>query len=151
MSNASLTFLGGAGTVTGSRHLLRLEARVLVDCGLFQGLKTLRLKNWAAFPVDPTAIDAVVRDEILDLLRASDTIFPRSGHSAVSNAPLTASTTQQAQVTLASGDTIDAGRFVLVRHIGRWVESVARGCPDEDQKLFPVIFDPGETIGLARR
>ncbi len=60
MSNASLTFLGGAGTVTGSRHLLRLGARILVDCGLFQGLKTLRLKNWAAFPVDPTAIDAVV-------------------------------------------------------------------------------------------
>lgn len=61
MSKASLTFLGAAGTVTGSRHLLRLGSRnILVDCGLFQGLKSLRLKNWAAFPVDPSTIDDVV-------------------------------------------------------------------------------------------
>ena len=44
----SLTFLGAAGTVTGSKHLLDLgDRRVLVDCGLFQGLKELRLRNWA--------------------------------------------------------------------------------------------------------
>lgn len=56
-----LKFLGGAGTVTGSRHLLSLGARrILVDCGLFQGLKALRLKNWAEFPVDPATIGAVV-------------------------------------------------------------------------------------------
>lgn len=61
MPKASLTFLGAAGTVTGSRHLLRLGGRsILVDCGLFQGLKALRLKNWAAFPVDPETIDDVV-------------------------------------------------------------------------------------------
>ncbi len=61
MSQASLTFLGAAGTVTGSRHLLRVGGRsILVDCGLFQGLKELRLKNWAAFPVDPETIDDVV-------------------------------------------------------------------------------------------
>lgn len=61
MPKASLTFLGAAGAVTGSRHLLRLGGRsILVDCGLFQGLKDLRLKNWAAFPVDPATIDDVV-------------------------------------------------------------------------------------------
>lgn len=61
MSKASLTFLGAARTVTGSRHLLRVGGRsILVDCGLFQGLKELRLKNWAAFPVDPSTIDEVV-------------------------------------------------------------------------------------------
>jgi metallo-beta-lactamase family protein len=61
MTKASLRFLGGVGTVTGSRHLLRLGGRtILVDCGLFQGLKALRLKNWAEFPVDPSTIDAVV-------------------------------------------------------------------------------------------
>ena len=50
----SLTFLGAAGTVTGSKHLLDLGMhRVLVDCGLFQGLKELRVRNWAALPVDP--------------------------------------------------------------------------------------------------
>ena len=57
----SLTFFGAAGTVTGSKHLLDLGThRVLVDCGLFQGLKELRVRNWAALPVDPRRIDAVV-------------------------------------------------------------------------------------------
>jgi metallo-beta-lactamase family protein len=56
-----ITFLGGAGTVTGSRFLVDADgARVLVDCGLFQGLKELRLRNWDPFPVDPASIDAVV-------------------------------------------------------------------------------------------
>ncbi|MBK0393917.1 MBL fold metallo-hydrolase [Ramlibacter algicola] len=56
-----LTFLGGAGTVTGSRFLLEHGGRrLLVDCGLFQGLKQLRLRNWAPFPVPPASIDAVV-------------------------------------------------------------------------------------------
>ena len=58
---ATLTFLGAAGTVTGSKHLLDLgDHRVLVDCGLFQGLKELRERNWAALPIDPRKIDAVV-------------------------------------------------------------------------------------------
>ena len=57
----SLTSLGGAGTVTGSKHLLEIDgARLLVDCGLFQGLKVLRERNWAPFPIDPKTIDAVI-------------------------------------------------------------------------------------------
>jgi metallo-beta-lactamase family protein len=57
----SLSFLGGVGTVTGSRFLLESDGRrVLIDCGLFQGLKQLRLRNWAPFPVKPAAIDAVL-------------------------------------------------------------------------------------------
>jgi metallo-beta-lactamase family protein len=57
----TLTFLGAAGTVTGSKHLLDLgDRRVLIDCGLFQGLKELRLRNWAALPLDAAKIDAVV-------------------------------------------------------------------------------------------
>jgi metallo-beta-lactamase family protein len=57
----SLSFLGGAGTVTGSKFLVEHEGyRVLVDCGLFQGFKALRLKNWAPFPMEPGGIDAVV-------------------------------------------------------------------------------------------
>ena len=56
-----LRFLGAAGTVTGSRFLVDgPRARVLVDCGLFQGLKPLRLRNWEPFPVEPETIDAVV-------------------------------------------------------------------------------------------
>lgn len=57
----TIQFLGAAGTVTGSRFLLEFEGtRVLVDCGMFQGLKELRLKNWADFAVEPESIDAVV-------------------------------------------------------------------------------------------
>jgi metallo-beta-lactamase family protein len=56
-----LRFLGGTGTVTGSRFLVETgTARVLVDCGLFQGLKELRLRNWAPFPVPPASLDAVL-------------------------------------------------------------------------------------------
>jgi metallo-beta-lactamase family protein len=58
----NLTFLGGAGgTVTGSKHLLENgESRVLLDCGLFQGLKELRRRNWAPPPVDPRTLGAVI-------------------------------------------------------------------------------------------
>lgn len=56
-----LTFLGGVGTVTGSKYLVEAAStRLLVDCGLFQGLKNLRLKNWAPLPVDPRSIGSVV-------------------------------------------------------------------------------------------
>ncbi|QYG92228.1 MBL fold metallo-hydrolase [Iamia sp. SCSIO 61187] len=55
-----LSFLGAAGTVTGSRFLIDTPgARVLIDAGMFQGLKGLRRRNWAPFPVDPSTIDAV--------------------------------------------------------------------------------------------
>lgn len=57
----ALHFLGGASSVTGSRHLVEHDgSRVLVDCGLFQGLRELRRRNWEPFPVDPASIDAVV-------------------------------------------------------------------------------------------
>lgn len=61
MSRLSLTFLGAAGTVTGSKHLLEVDGRrILVDCGLFQGLKELRLRNWEPLPIEPATIDAVI-------------------------------------------------------------------------------------------
>jgi metallo-beta-lactamase family protein len=56
-----LTFLGATNTVTGSKFLLTLGTKnVLIDCGLFQGLKELRLRNWSKFPIDPKLIDIVV-------------------------------------------------------------------------------------------
>ena len=55
---ATLTFLGAARTVTGSKHLLDVgPTRVLVDCGLFQGLKAIRERNWEPFAVPPSSID----------------------------------------------------------------------------------------------
>ena len=56
-----LTFLGAVGTVTGSKYLLEAGGqRLLIDCGLFQGFKQLRLRNWAPLPFDPAGLDAVV-------------------------------------------------------------------------------------------
>jgi len=61
MGRASLQFLGAAGTVTGSKFLLQVgRRRLLIDAGLFQGLKELRLRNWADPPFDPSALEAVV-------------------------------------------------------------------------------------------
>lgn len=56
-----LQFLGATGTVTGSRYLVEREGRrLLVDCGLFQGVKKLRQRNWEPFPIPPDSIDAVL-------------------------------------------------------------------------------------------
>jgi metallo-beta-lactamase family protein len=58
---AKLTFLGAAGCVTGSKYLVEAEGKkLLVDCGLFQGLEDLKERNWKPLPVDPKTIDYVV-------------------------------------------------------------------------------------------
>ena len=57
----SLSFLGAAGTVTGSKYLIESDSlRIMVDCGLFQGFKQLRERNWAPLPVQPSSLDAVL-------------------------------------------------------------------------------------------
>lgn len=59
--NVKVRFLGGAGSVTGSKYLISANGfTFLFDCGLFQGLKELRLRNWDEFPADPKSIDAIV-------------------------------------------------------------------------------------------
>ncbi|HKP71363.1 MAG TPA: MBL fold metallo-hydrolase [Pyrinomonadaceae bacterium] len=58
---ATLSFWGGVGTVTGSKYLIEgARGRVLVDCGMFQGLKELRERNWQDPPFDPASLDAVL-------------------------------------------------------------------------------------------
>jgi metallo-beta-lactamase family protein len=58
---AKLTFLGAAGTVTGSKYLLDVDGRrILIDCGLFQGFKQLRLRNWAPLPLRPSEVDQLL-------------------------------------------------------------------------------------------
>lgn len=60
-TGTSITFHGAADTVTGSRHLLETEGRkVLVDCGLFQGPRAIRERNWQPFPVPARELDAIV-------------------------------------------------------------------------------------------
>ena len=56
-----ITFLGATQTVTGSRFLVESgSSRVLIDCGMYQGLKELRELNWRPFPINPKDIDAVI-------------------------------------------------------------------------------------------
>ncbi len=58
---ATLQFLGAAGTVTGSKYLLEAAGeRLMIDCGLFQGEKELRLRNWSSLPVLPSSVNWVV-------------------------------------------------------------------------------------------
>jgi metallo-beta-lactamase family protein len=60
-SMATIQFLGAARTVTGSKHLIEVDGyRAMVDCGLFQGLKELRLRNWDPFPLNPASINTVI-------------------------------------------------------------------------------------------
>lgn len=60
-SSINIQFLGAAGTVTGSKYLISVnDKKILIDCGMFQGLKKLRLLNWEIFPINPDAIDAVI-------------------------------------------------------------------------------------------
>lgn len=59
--NVSIQFLGAAQSVTGSKHLLHIDNfQILMDCGLFQGLKKLRERNWDPFPMDVTEVEALV-------------------------------------------------------------------------------------------
>lgn len=59
--SVSLKFLGGAGTVTGSKYLLSYNgSKILIDCGLFQGLKDLRLKNWDDIEIKASEIHAII-------------------------------------------------------------------------------------------
>jgi len=61
MKNATLHFMGGASTVTGSKILVETgEINILVDCGMFQGLKELRLLNWKSIPFEAGKIDFVL-------------------------------------------------------------------------------------------
>nr|WP_294858549.1 MBL fold metallo-hydrolase [uncultured Fluviicola sp.] len=60
-NNLSIQFLGASGTVTGSKYLVELSGqKLLIDCGLFQGLKELRKLNWETLPFDVSTIDAVI-------------------------------------------------------------------------------------------
>jgi metallo-beta-lactamase family protein len=58
---ATIQFLGATRTVTGSKHLIEVDGyRTMVDCGLFQGLKELRMRNWEPFPLNPASINSVI-------------------------------------------------------------------------------------------
>ena len=72
-----IKFLGGAGTVTGSKYLLSInDKKILIDCGLFQGVKNLREKNWQEFPINISTIDAVILTIAAIFLRSPKQVIP---------------------------------------------------------------------------
>ena len=88
---ATLQFLGAAGTVTGSRYLVEAGGeRLLVDCGLFEGVKELRLRNWNPFPAPPASIHGL----LLTHAHLDHTGYiPRLMHEGFRGAVLTTSAT----------------------------------------------------------
>ena len=76
----NLQFLGATGTVTGSKYLLDTgKARILIDAGLFQGLKELRELNWRDLPVPASSIDAIVRCAARLIAATTSPDAPRTG------------------------------------------------------------------------
>jgi Cft2 family RNA processing exonuclease len=79
VSTHTITFLGGVESVTGSRFLLETDNfKLLVEAGMFQGLKELRLKNWEPFPINPAEINAIIithadADEVCEWLGTNKT------------------------------------------------------------------------------
>lgn len=69
-NDINIQFLGAAGTVTGSKYLISVnDKKILIDCGMFQGLKKLRLLNWEQLPVNPSNIDVVLLTHGLKIFR----------------------------------------------------------------------------------
>ena len=77
--SVTITFLGGTGTVTGSKYLVQHEGqKLLVDCGLFQGYKQLRLRNWNPPTFEPKEINACVANHTADI--ANQTLTTQAPH-----------------------------------------------------------------------
>ncbi|MHA6346315.1 MBL fold metallo-hydrolase RNA specificity domain-containing protein [Roseivivax sp. CAU 1761] len=146
MDTPRLTMLGAADTVTGSRYLLEAEGRkLLVDCGLFQGYKTLRRRNWKPFPVPPATLhDVFLTHAHLDhcgyVPRLVADGFSRQIHC-------TAATRDLAEIILKDSaflnerDAERSNRYGYTRHApARPLYSVAEAT--ESLSLFhPVSFD----------
>jgi len=124
-SMPTLTFLGPRARVTGSKHLLDLgDHRVLVDCGLFQGLKELRLRNWEPLGISAAEIDAVVLthahlDHCGYLPRLSRRVFAAAFFCTPGTRDL---------CTLVLPDSARFRKKMRARRIGRAIRSTTRRC-----------------------
>ncbi len=135
-----LSFLGGAGTVTGSKYLLDTAGtRLLLDCGLFQGLKALRLRNWTPPPVDPLPVSA----------RA------RTGHAAMppeDRQAMIGGMVERLSQRLASQGGSSAELAQLITALGVLGDTArARAVWDEAQNVFAASPDDLERIAAAAR
>ncbi len=151
---ARLTFLGAAKTVTGSEYLLEADgARVLVDCGMFQGEKPLRLRNWAEPEFDPASLAAVVLTHThLDHIGRLPRLVKQGFHGPVCCTPPTAELAEILLLDAAHLQEEDAGylnRKGLTKHqpaLPLFDQADVR----EALELFePVTLETTRTIGGA--
>lgn len=152
-----LSFLGAAGTVTGSRHLLEADGRrLLIDCGLFQGLKQLRLRNWGPFPVAPDSIEAILLTHAhLD----HSGYLPRLAHDGYQG-PIyaTPATTDLCQILLADSAHIQesdadfANRHKVSKHSPALPLYTVRDVDQVMQQIkklsFDTLHEPNKGISL---
>ena len=148
---ARLRFLGGCGTVTGSRFLLEHEQRVLVDCGLFQGERALRRRNWLALPVDPSTLaGAVLTHAHLDHTGFLPVVV-RDGFTGPAVA--SAATCALAALVLRDSGHLQAEDARYAQHHGISKHDPVRALYDEAdadaaiERLSPVPFDTTTEVG----
>lgn len=152
--NVRVKFLGGAGSVTGSKYLLDIDHyKLLIDCGLFQGLKTLRLRNWDVFPVNPAEINAVVLTHAhLD----HSGYLPRLAKEGYSGSVYcTRSTADLVELLLLDSAKLQEEEAEYARKKGYSKHSVPQplyGTADVKQVLPQLVsFEFGETIILTEQ
>jgi metallo-beta-lactamase family protein len=126
----TVKFLGGAGSVTGSRYLIDLgEFEFLVDCGLFQGRRELRERNWDKFPMPPTDMEAIVLTHAhLDHIGSLPQIVKQGFKGPIY---CTAPTAELAKILL-----LDSGK--LQEEEAEWARKKGYSRHDDPQPLYTV-------------
>lgn len=158
---ARLSFHGGVGTVTGSKYLLETgQSRVLIDCGLFQGYKQLRLRNWSPLPFRPDEVDAVVLTHAHIDHSGYLPLFARNGFSG----PVfcTDGTRDLCEILLPDSGYLHEreaeylNRHKLSRHKPALPLYTQKDAVEALEQIRPVAFDtlfepaPGVTVTLRR-
>jgi metallo-beta-lactamase family protein len=151
MVSVTLTSFGAARTVTGSKHLLDVGGhRVLVDCGLFQGLKELRERNWQPLPIRPDSIKAVLLTHAhLDHCGYLPRLVAQGFHGQIFCTPATA---ELARIVLADAaklqeeDAEHANRLHFTRHAPALPLFTIEDAQHAMRLLQPVGYDKSVTV-----
>lgn len=135
-----ITFIGAAGVVTGSKHLLETDtgARVLLDCGLYQGLRELTDRNWTPPPVDPKTLDAVLLSHAhLDHCGYLPALAQQGFDKPIYCTPATAEVAELVLRDSAGLQEDEAAR--AVRHPDRGLHTTPLYTTDDVDKVVPLF------------
>ncbi len=148
----AIQFLGATGTVTGSKYLVEHAGRrILVDCGLFQGYKPLRLRNWAPFPVDPASLDCVILTHAHLDHTGYLPLLVKSGYAG--KVHCTESTRELCEILLPDSGHLQEEEAVYANKRGYSKHAPALPLYTQDDaerclaQLHPVAYDTGLDLG----